>query len=382
MSPLKRQAGFNLIDLLIGVAISLFGLLAVAVTFRDFGQQRTTQVNASESQTNGTMALYLLERDLGQAGYAMSGLQNCSYINYYYAGDAVANGHFNDPYGASATGVALTTLPVLIADGGASSDTITVQFGNPDAGASGSDIKGPANYPSDYPVSSYVGFSVGDKAVADINGICTMVEVTSNPTSARTTPVTNLSINHNNTDSSFNPVAPPGGNGWNSVVAADLVATPKPFLYNLGNFVSRRYSVAPSGGTSAMMLDEFPYVSPATTMVDEIVFLKAQYGLAGALGTACPSSTAKVLTAWVDGTAVINNTNVCHVIAVRVGVVARSPLFEKDGINAPTTLTVLPALGANAAVNYTVPNLDGNNQAHFRYRSYSTIIPLRNVIWN
>ena len=377
-----RQAGFNLLDLLIGVAISLFGLLAVAVVFRDFGQQRTTQVNASESQTNGTMALYLIERDLGQAGYGMMGLQNCSYINYYNNGDAIP-AHFNDPF-LPGVATALTTLPVRIIDGGVGvSDSMIVQFGNPNAGTNGSLINNIVTYPSDYPISSAVGFAVGDKAVANINNICTMIEVTTNPISPSGTPVAVLSINHE-TSSPFNVNASPGGAGWNSVTAADLAATTKPFLYNLGGFVSRRYSVAPSSGTFALMLDEFPYTSPATPLVDEIVFMKAQYGIAGAVITPCPTASSKVVTAWVTGATAINNTTACHVIAVRVGVVARSPLLEKNGIDAPTTLTVLPAppTGAGAAVTYTIPNLDANGKAHYRYRAYTTIIPLKNVIWS
>ena len=34
---MRYQRGFNLLDLLIGLAISMFAILAVAVVFRDFG---------------------------------------------------------------------------------------------------------------------------------------------------------------------------------------------------------------------------------------------------------------------------------------------------------------------------------------------------------
>ena len=120
MHTLRRtQGGFNLVDLMIGVVISMFAMLAVAVVFRDFGKTRNTEVQAIESQSNGTMALYLIERDLGQAGYAMMRLQNCPFINWYYNG----TGYYNTPYGTTnlpgTNNVALTTLPVRIVDGGA-----------------------------------------------------------------------------------------------------------------------------------------------------------------------------------------------------------------------------------------------------------------------
>ena len=140
MISLRKQGGFNLIDLLIGMVIGIFGMLAVAVVFRDFGQARNTQVQASESQTNGTMALYLIERDLGQAGYGMMGLQNCAFINYHNG----TSNFYDTPYGAATLPgigtIALTTLPVRIVDGGAFSDAIEIQYANSNSGATGAAI--------------------------------------------------------------------------------------------------------------------------------------------------------------------------------------------------------------------------------------------------
>ena len=370
-----KQAGFNLIDLLIGMTISLFGLLAVAVVFRDFGQQRTTQTQASESQTNGTLALYLIERDLGQAGYGMMGLQNCPYINYYYNG----GGHFSPPSGSALPGSgtnALTTLPVRIYDGGSNSDTVEVQFGSSVSGVTGAEITSAVTYPGGYAVQSAVGFANGDKAVANAGGNCTLITVTN------TDPVASP-IEHANSDP-YNTSASPGGTGWNSVTAANLSDTPKPFLVNLGNFVSRRYQVAATGTASSLTLAELPSFT-ANTVVDDIVFLKAQYGLSA-------TATSTTVSSWVDGSTAIDNTNAANVIAVRIGVVARSPLYEKDVVAANTTLSVLPpttgttgttvpnagtcgTIGGTMEVRCTVPN------QHYRYRTYSTIIPLKNVIW-
>ncbi len=371
---MRRQGGFNLLDLLIGVVISMFGLLAVAVTFRDFGQQRTTQVNASESQTNGTMALYLIERDLGQAGYGMMGLQNCSFINYYYSG----TGYYTDPYVSTNVNTALTTLPVQIVDGGASSDTIHIQYGNSASGATGSDINTANTYPAGYAVTAAVGFAQGDLAVSNIGGICTLVAVTN------TNPVASP-IEHATT-SPYNVAAAPGGTGWNSVLAADLASTPKPMLVNLGGFVSRQYSVAKTNETYVMTARDLPFVAAASAVVDEIVFLKAQYGMAAT----CNGT--KVVSTWVSASTVIDNTNACRVIAVRVGVVARSPIYEKAAV-APASITVLPAINGGAALappgvagtcatNGTLEVICKPPDDHYRYRNYSTIIPLKNVIWN
>lgn len=374
--PLHRQRGFNLIDLMIGVVISMFAMLAVAVVFRDFGKTRNTEVQAMESQSNGTMALYLIERDLAQAGYAMMKLQNCPFINWYYNG----TGYYDTPYGtASLPGsghIALTTLPVRIIDGDTDSDTLEIQYGNPVAGATGSEIGAAMVYPGSYPINAAVGFASGDRVVTNIGNICTLHAVTN------ADPVASP-IEHANTNP-YNVNAAPGGNGWNSVTAGDLTADPSAYMANLGNFVSRRYTVAATGGRFALQLAELPAFT-ANTVVDEIVFLKAQYGLSA-------TNTSDSVTSWVDGGTLIDNTSAARVIAVRVGVVARSPLLEKEAVAAAATLSVLPALSGTSTlaapsagecgtdattkeVKCTVPD------THFRYRTYSTIIPLKNVIW-
>ncbi len=372
---MRHQRGFNLIDLLIALVISMVGMLAVAVVFRDFSQTRNTQAQTVESQTNGTMALYLIEHDLGQAGYGMMGLQNCSFINYYYNGA----GYFTTPYGSNLPGsgtTALTTLPVRIYDGAQESDMLEIQYADSQSGVVGAEITSTATYPGGYAIQSSIGFASGDRAVANVDNVCTLIAVTNSE------PVESP-IEHATTNP-FNPATSPGGSGWNSVTAGDLLATPKPFLSNMGNFVSRRYQVTTSGTASSLTLAELPAFS-TNTVVDDIVFLKAQYGLA-----ATASSTE--VSSWESGDAAIDNTTAARVIAVRIGVVARSPLYEKDEVQASPTFSVLPAIaGAGTLAAPPAGECDTSTATmevkctvsdnHYRYRAYSTVIPLKNVIW-
>ncbi len=93
------------------------------------------------------------------------------------------------------------------------------------------------------------------------------------------------------------------------------------------------------------------------------------------------------VTSWVSGATALTG-NSCSgaavhpacVVAVRIGVVARSSQSAKETVDQPNPLTVLPQIGsgsppAGAAVTYTLPDTS------MRYRAYSTIIPLKNVIW-
>lgn len=355
---MKTQRGFNLIDLLIGLAISLFGLLAVGQILLSFTQQRNTITQTLEAQSNGVLALYLMEKDLTQAGYALMNIQGCSRINWYLNG----TGHYNDPYGAATTFLAFTTLPVKITDGGAgSSDVLEIQYGSPRSGAPVTVVTQTqaGGYGTPIQVASREGFAQGDLIVTDVGGSCTMGQIdepNSGPPAFLNRP-TGVAYPYN-TDTR------PGAatTGWDAAVAnTTLVA-------NLGAFVSRRYQII----NEALLMADYGTDYTYANLVDGIVFMKAEYGLdTDANGT---------VDSWTRGL-VANNVPAigAQVIAVRIGLVARSPLLEKTAVDAPAVLTILPAITTTptaAAVTYTVPD------TRYRYRTYYTVIPLRNVIWS
>ena len=58
------QAGFGLAEILVGLAVGLITTLVVMQTVTTFeGQKRTTGGNA-EAQTNGSIALYTIQRQV------------------------------------------------------------------------------------------------------------------------------------------------------------------------------------------------------------------------------------------------------------------------------------------------------------------------------
>ncbi|RTL56469.1 MAG: prepilin-type N-terminal cleavage/methylation domain-containing protein [Rhodocyclaceae bacterium] len=395
----NTQQGFSLIELLIGLAIGLVGLFAVSQIMLSFNKQRTTINQTMTTQNNGVMALYLLERDLSQAGYGMAGLA-CDRINYSYNG----TGYYNNPYNSTtlpgAGNVALTALPVRIhnSNNGLGSDVIEVQYGRNNSGIPGAQIiAAQASYAAAYSVAAATGFSNGDMFIAYTNGICTLAKVSAAPTvpdpsnaPTASTPVTSAVPHSSSVWPDYNVNSAPGGNGWNSVAAADLSASPGPFLANMGTFVSRRFAV----NNNALTLSELPALDPsvsaAPVLVDDIMFIKAQYGLSSSAG-----STAVATWASADDLATTgyDSTKASRIVAVRVGVVARSPLLEKDTItDAPATLSVLPPItGTSSVASPSAGNCVTDTatwevlctvpDTHYRYRSYSTIIPLKNVIW-
>lgn len=380
------QKGYSLIELLVGVTIGLIGMLAVSQVFVTFNQQRTTSTQTLEAQSNGVMALYLLERDLAQSGYGLMNLQFCNdgdgatdsdgdgtedndqEIHWYYSpASCTASCGVQTP---------LSTKPLSITPGaGTASDTILVQYAKAASGAPGATVLTAqvASFSEAFQLTSVAGFSNEDIAVANVADSCTMFQVTNvNTTDRSLAHTTDYTITANgvteNKTSAYNPTTLPASPGWEKALADNLVV-------NLGSVVSKRYSLSADGA-----LQMQGYIdSAATTLVEGIVYMKAQYGLNNSGG-----ATDKSVDAWTTDLSSITSSgkvDYSKVLAVRVGVVARSPLYEKDEVDAATTLTVLPEIknsgGATigAAQTYTVPD------NHYRYKVYSTVIPLRNVIW-
>lgn len=322
---MRRQRGFNLIELLIGLAISLMGLAAVSAVMMTFSTKRGAITQTMATQDNGVMALYRLERDISQAGYGLAPLQGCTTVT-----DGVNS---------------FVPYPVIIGDGGSgASDTITVKGTNPASGVPGTELAvsgGSTMTSSQYNVRSSVGFSVNDKVVAtNFIPTCTMTTVTSVGATAI---------------------------GYTPALAASSTAGYLVYFGASGEFFSRSYAV----GTTAMTVADYPAYS-TNNLVDDIVFLKAQYGLAD-------TTASTTVTSWVSGATALTSANVGRVIAIRVGVVARSSARENEVIDQPNPLPVFQEMSDSSAttdaVSFAIPD------TRSRYRAYSTIIPLKNVIW-
>ena len=332
----NRRRGFSLIELLIGLVISMMGLAAVATMMMNFSKKRVGITQTLAAQDNGVMALYRLERDVGQAGYGLMSLQGCATIGN----------------GASPS---FTPYPLVIGDGGTGvSDTLTVKGTNPASGIPGTELdssSGTSMTGNQYNVRSSVGFAVGDIVASDI--ACAMTTVNS---------VTSTAI----------------GYTYASALASSSSSGYLVYFGRPGEFFNRQYAV----GTAALTVADYPAFT-TNNLVDNIVFMKAQYGLAAST-TGSPVTVAR----WASGATTLTGTTCAGaavhpgcVVAVRIGIVAQSAVAENETIDQPNPLPLLPqvldsgGIEIGAAVTYSVPN------TRMRYRGYSTIIPLKNVIW-
>lgn len=341
----RSQRGFTMIELMIGVAIALLGLGAVSAVMVSFSSKRTSITQTLMTQDNGVMALYRLEKDLSQAGYGLMPILGCTLISD-------GTNSFNP-------------IPVQIADGGSANDSIVITYLSPTSGLFGSERLDSGGYQlttdvaignlatTNHFVRATTGFKVGDRVVvapliSTPAASCTMANVAVVGTVASTANVTNG------------------------------------YVANLASFVSSTYSIS----NDALTVQE--YGATANNLVDNIVFLKAQYGMDdGANGGNAGDGS---VDEWLSGATVIDRNNATQVIAVRVGVVARSGLTERDTTGNASTISVLPAItgtssgsapAAGACSTYANTSEVKCTVAdtHYRYRTYTTTIPLRNTLW-
>jgi len=354
-----RSRGMSLVELLVAAAIGIIASLAIFQVFAVFEGQKRTTTSGGEAQTSGTLALFTLERELRQAGY---GINNLDFLGCKIQGrDA-----------ASATNFTLELIPVKITQGALGApDTITMMYG------SGELLPNPAsitqNMPSassDFKVSNRYGFQEGDIVIAAEAGKdCTLSQVSNLPGAPNPTD----QVIHNpgtytdpNTgaqkDIRYNPSAFPPGSGISYTTNAKL--------FNIGSLPANNiYSV--QNGQLTLQQALFGAVPPGTNpLYDNIVQLQAQYGkdtdsngVVDVFDEITPATTAD----W------------AQVLAVRVAVVARSGLYEKEEVSLATI-----RLWEDSA---TAPTTTGPvwtltaDDRHYRYKVFQTVVPLRNMIW-
>lgn len=353
----RRQAGFTLIELMIGVVIGLLASLAVThVLVNSEGQKRTTMAG-SDAQVNGALSLSTLQRAIQSAGYgfaATPSIIGCP-ISARWDNAAIA-------------GFPAALVPITITNGATDApDTIRVL-------ASGkTSFSVPARIiPPGYvvggktvPVASARGVAVGDLVLAakDASAICELFQVTG-------APPTPTSIRRD--DNRWNPPSwPTSAYGQGNL------------LVNMGEMVDTTYSIANNGLRVTRLTfaaDGTPSYS-AVELFPNIVNMQALYGK--------DTDADGAVNAW-DNVTPTTHAGWLQVMAVRLAVVSRSSQFEKEDVTFANpqwdvgnagTVAGSAVCGTSKCLTLKVetPSADWKR---YRYRVFDTVIPLRNMIWN
>jgi type IV pilus assembly protein PilW len=355
-----QQNGFSLVELMIAVVIGLLSTLVIMQTFTAFEGQKRTTSGSSDAQTNGALALYSIERELMMAGYGLPLFSSKDSPMKCYPTTFTVD-HDNLP-----TTPSIGFEPIQITDGGANgeSDTVTIRYSSSAVASASGGVPMNIGGVSVTDITVDVALGCNDKDVAMlINGsACSMTLVAGTPT-----PI----------------VGPPKkdkvtvASATNAVVGGTLACLGRwsEVSYRVGH-QDNRYWLETVDSRSTT----FPAAQPRQS---EIVNIQAQYGI---------STTAKdfAVSEWVDAVdpwdaPFLSDRN--RIKAVRIAVVARSGLAEKEKVTtacgsqfcAEWEDPVRPGLTRNSpAMKVAIPGADWEN---YRYRTYQTIVPLRNLIW-
>lgn len=393
----KSNAGFSLVELMVGLTIGLVTVLVVTQVMAVAETNRKAASSGSDTVVNAALSLYTIERDGKNAGYGMTTIASS-------VGCEIRAKNQNDPSMPS-EGKKFNLTPVSIKDGtGGAPDEI--QFLASDKNGITLPVRISVNHPptaANFFVDSDVGVQDGDMMVAVPSVLSTA------------TPPTNWCSVFQVTGTGGGGGGGNGGNGgnngggnngggqgqnqvihnsgqsdWNQPGGSNIF--PKPdgyaagdYVINLGNFLDHTYKV----DTTKKMLVLTEYNMKTNTSADKdlyphIVQLQAVYGK--------DTNADGVVDAW-NATVPTTPAEWRQIKAVRVAVVARGQIQEGnvtlDGANAASTCdSTSPHPAAvcwkpNPTGNGVKIDVSANNSdwQKYRYRVVDTTIPLRNAIW-
>lgn len=352
--------GFTLIELMVGVALGMLTVIIIAQVLAQSEARRRNVAMGGDADINGSLSLMTLQRDIQMAGFGMvlnSKALGCPIVNIL-SGDPQTN---------------LPLVPVIITNGANGlSDSITVMRGNPLSTAV--PVKVLASNDFRFTVEATLGFRTNDQFITipefpSATQTCQLFTATNSNTSLDTQ-ITEANLPHADT------------NPWNAAQAT----TPPFYLVNVGTLIRHTYSVTAAAPYTLRVMNRAPSngQESAEDLYTEIVNLQALYG----------KDTNQ------DGTIDVYNTTSPttsegwkQVVSVRLALVARSNHAEKsivtDEHNAPqwdvgTSSTVegetLIDCGESKCIDLKIDHVP--DWKYYRYKVFSTTIPLRNVLWN
>lgn len=350
----RRSLGFSLVEVMVAMLIGLIGTIVIFQTFAVSESQRRTTTGGGDAQQNGLLALAGIERDARLSGFG---------INYPNLYGCTTNLHDEGPPVRNTT---FTFAPARITDGASGApDSLTFVYG------SSNKLVAPAKLlvttavgAGSLRVDNQFGFLVDDLVITGQVGInCSMFQTTAVATDTLTFG------NGNYTNSSGGTSAARYNNATGATVAYtawDDTTSTGTRVFNIG--------ATPMIGTYAVSGGQLTFQnlatdSTASPIIDGIVQLQAQYGK--------DTDADSAVDTW-NATAPATSVDWSNVLAIRVAVVARSPLPEKPN---PTTNLCDTTPVAPSWMGGTIDLTADADWMCYRYRVFQTVIPLRNVLW-
>lgn len=376
------SAGFSLVEIMVGMVVGLITIVVIMQSYASFEGQKRTTTSSSDTLENGLIALQAIESDARTAGYGLvspKGLACTSMI--YYENGLV-------PLASSAV---TSIAPVVITPSGVSDTIIFTTATSPIAGMPMKLNGDLLNAGMDPSIDNSVGFTISQDlfiVAAPVPSPGVGVRPTPCARIAYVSAVTDANAIYNSSDPNFFPV---GGYPMNTGVVINIGSG----LNGAAGFLRTQYRVNANNDLIMEDVSHF-FAQSAVVLASNIVGLQAQYGVAPV--NTQPGIASPGVNCWTDPTGNACNSesgnwatpsaaDIMRIKAIRLAVVARSPLPEKPSVAGgacDATAASSVTSTASGVVAWPGVSIDLTSNANWRchrYRVYQTIIPLRNVIW-
>lgn len=347
-----QQFGFSLVELMVGLVIGLIASLVIMQVFSAFEGQKRSTSGTADAQTNGSIALHHIQRDVQMAGYGLpmpSADQDNASLN---CNPAPLFDHDDNPATAD-----LDVFPLVIEDAASVdgvSDVVTGRFSRTAMGAVPVKIVNAANANAAQGLAAEnnIGCRDDDIVLISQGTVCRMTRIAD----ANGTPNTFQNI-------SLIPATP---------VGAPIAIGAK--IACMGDWRDYRYAIE----NNQLTLDGVPIVS-------EIVNMQAQYGISAVANSNQVVNWVNATGAWATPSVADRN----RIKALRIVVVARNDLLEKEIVT--TQCTTAKGVANNGPCAWDDADVDAApaidlsaiaSWQNYRYKTYETIIPLRNMLWS
>ena len=342
----RSERGALIVDVLVGLCVGLLSMVIVHQAFIAIDTVRRNAASVADAQSSGAFALFTMASQIGNAG----------------AGTAAAARWLDTCPATADIATTLRPIDVLITDGGAAdrADSLVVRQATAPIIATPAAFANAATAGADFRVESPDAFAVGDRVIAiSRTGACAMTQLTG--VGVAVAGIVDLA---------------------HSPVTIDLPLTS--VLLNLGPGAHAsllRYDVA----AGVLRSTDLANGDAPVPLTSNIVNVKFQYGIDsdgdGTLDTWTGAASSGAYAAAVLLAA--PRATVERIKAIRVGIIVREERIDRTQTRASHWVLFDCELDDKSACPGRLEGtIAGSPNGGYRYRTFETVVALRNVIWN
>ena len=405
------QRGFSLIELMVAMLVGTLLTLAVTTLLANAEARRRTLVSVDDMEQIGSYAMYQLDKFVRSAG---SGFASSYALSYGCMLGAVKSGNVLMPVPATALPYPFSgspanlngsfrLAPVLIVHNGSAnnSDALIVMSGSAGIGETPTTF-GLAPSSTTLNLSTTLGFTNSDNTTAgdlllvvDQNGAggaspCLIEQVDNSPSFTPSATTTQVPLAGDYYTASGAGTTLNAFSALGEVMDLGNPAGGNPPLFQIIG-VGAANSTATDTTTTNFALYSYDLLNinnpgAVSALADQVFEMHALYYV-DSDGDGVPDT-------WVpaDGSTSINGitytaaslmtgtsaaaTALHNIKALRIGLIIRSPLKQKEVVQAATSFSLFQDV-SGGALTYTL-TLTSDDQKKFRYRTLETTIPIRN----